>query len=133
MENLDSKAIQPNIGKKGPDVINLHKDPKCLKQYGTLYIGRSDKSPNHFGNPFSHIKSSKGAIMVKNRSEAIEAFEKWITGADFKHLEQDRRHWIIKHLWKVKQAKKLACFCHPSPCHGDILKKLSLKAHPKIH
>lgn len=117
----------------GPKVINIHTEPKSLHVFGTLYIGRSDKNHLHFGNPFSHVASSKGAIRVSTRTEAITEFEKWIIGIDHKHLEQDRRHWMIKHLWKIKQAKCLACFCAPFPCHGDILKKLALNPNTKFH
>jgi hypothetical protein len=121
------------MSQKLPIIINLHKDAKFLKEYGTIYIGRSENNPNHFGNPFSHIKSSKKVVYVKSRQEAIDEFKKWLIGTDHKQLEQDRRHWIIKHLWKIKQAKRLACFCHPAPCHGDILKEIALEPHPTIH
>ena len=95
---MDIKSLPPSI-------INLHIDKKSLQEYGTLYIGRSEKNPRHFGNPFSHIKSAKHSINVKTREEAIKEFEKWLVGTEHKHLEQDRRHWILKRLWRIKQAK----------------------------
>jgi hypothetical protein len=131
---MDIESIPPSMPPSlPPSIINLHEDKKSLKEYGTLYIGRSFKNPNHFGNPFSHIKSAENSIQLGSRGEAIEEFEKWIIGTEHKHLEQDRRHWILKHLWKIKQAKKLACFCAPKPCHGQILKKLALQPHTHIH
>ena len=118
---------------KIPLIINLKREPKCLKEIGSLYIGRSKNNPNHFGNPFSHIKSSKGTVQVKSRKEAVSEFEKWLLGIDHNDLEQDRKYWILNSIWKVKQARKLACYCHPLPCHGDILKKVALKAdHTKL-
>lgn len=131
--NPSQNRFNPTGKHLDPIIINLHVEPNAIKEYGTLYIGRSAKNPNHFGNPFSHIKSSHHSMKVNKRQDTIECFEKWLLGTDFKHLEQDRRHWIIKHLWKVKQAKKLACFCSPNPCHGDILKRISLTHQPKIH
>jgi hypothetical protein len=118
---------------ESPTIINLHKEAKLLHEYGTLYIGRSERIPYHFGNPFSHLKNSRSAIVVKTREDAINEFEKWLLGISHKNLDQDRRHWIIKHLWKIKQAKRLACFCAPAKCHGDILKKTALEHNPKIH
>lgn len=127
--NTHKSEIPRNI----PLVVNLKGNKISLNEYNTLYIGRSSKNPNHFGNPFSHLPSVKTAIQVKTREQSIQEFEKWLLGTDHRHVEQDRRHWILKHLWKIKQAKKLGCFCAPLPCHGDILKKIALKAHPHIH
>jgi hypothetical protein len=113
-----------------PRVINLHVDKTALQKWGTLYIGRSFKSPIHFGNPFSHIKSSHESIKVKTREEAVNNFRLWIQEKKFLNIDPDRRHWIQKNLWKVKQAKKLACYCHPLPCHGDVLIEMAFDKHP---
>jgi len=113
-----------------PKVINLHIDKDALKEWGTVYIGRSFKKSLHFGNPFSHIASSHDSIKVKDRQEAIEFFRLWLTEKKFLNIEPDRRHWIQKNLWRIQQAKKLACYCHPKPCHGDVLIELALDNKP---
>jgi hypothetical protein len=109
-----------------PKVINLHIDKNALKEWGTVYIGRSFKTSLHFGNPFSHIKNAHDSIKVESRHEAIKCFGLWLEEKKYLNLDPDRRHWIQKNLWRIKQAKKLACYCHPLPCHGDILAKLAL-------
>jgi hypothetical protein len=114
-----------------PKIINLHKDRKALKEWGTLYIGRSFKSDYHFGNPFSHIDKAKNKIKVSSREEAIEHFRAWMEEEKYLNIEPDRRHWIWNNLWRVLQAKQLACYCHPLPCHGQILIELAI--HQKKH
>lgn len=46
---------------------------------------------------------------------------KYITTGEGKHL--------INELPELK-GKILGCYCHPQPCHGDILVKLINKLYP---
>ncbi|MGL5691379.1 MAG: DUF4326 domain-containing protein [Bacteroidales bacterium] len=87
-----------------------------MKEPHDVYIGR----PSKWGNPFSHIEG-KG-ILVKNRTEAIKAYEEWLTNGDGMYLLND--------LSELK-GKRLGCWCKSNnghgkdkPCHGDILAKL---------
>jgi len=58
----------------------------CKKEPYDIYIGR----PSKWGNPFSHLKKSTQAkYLVATRDESIEAYEKWITEGDGKHLLND--------------------------------------------
>lgn len=85
-----------------------------------IYIGRPVyKSNEHFGNPFSVIRTAMDTIHVNSREEAIDHFEKWIRGLDYKDVEPKRRKWILEHLFLLR-GKHLVCWCAPKPCHGDI-------------
>ena len=84
----------------------------CKKEKYDVYIGR----PSKWGNPFTHIGSSKpGVIMVETREEAIERYRDWILNGDGQHLLAD--------LPELKD-KVLGCWCKPNACHGDILVEL---------
>lgn len=78
-----------------PTVVNLNKEPY------DIYIGRGSK----YGNKFK--------IGVDgSRSQVIKLY----------------RDWAVDNLTKedilVLSGKRLGCFCHPKPCHGDILVEL---------
>jgi hypothetical protein len=114
-----------------PKVVNLHIDKNALQEWGTVYIGRSFKKDVHFGNPFSHLPAAQGITKVPTRQDAIKQFEDWLSEKKYLALEPDRRHWIQKNLWRIRQAKKIACYCHPLACHGDVLVKFALDK--KLH
>lgn len=101
----------------------------CKRESYDVYIGRpSDVKyiKQHFGNPFSHKENSKAEVLVETVQDAVEQFEKWLRGEDWKELEQERRKWILKNLHKLLD-KKIGCWCKikgTEPCHGDIYIKL---------
>lgn len=71
-----------------------------------IYIGR----PSKWGNPFVIGRDgSREEVLRKFRSYAIRRF----TTEDFLEL----------------LGQRLGCFCHPLPCHGDVLAELAIKAH----
>ena len=78
-----------------------------------IYIGRGSK----WGNPFTHIsdRNTLAKYIVGTRKESISAYKEWITNGDGQYLLDD--------LSELK-GKILGCWCHPKPCHGDILKEL---------
>ena len=81
----------------------------CKREKYDVYIGR----PSKWGNPYSH--KSDGTIasfIVETREEAISAYRTWITQGDGQHL--------LLELSELK-GKKLGCWCHPHPCHGEVL------------
>ena len=87
----------------------------CKKETYDVYIGR----PSKWGNPFSHLKkSTKAKYLVDTREESIEAYKKWITEGEGKHLLND--------LHELK-GKTLGCWCKPKSCHGDVLAELVSK------
>lgn len=85
----------------------------CKQSPYDIYIGR----PSKWGNPYSHKKDGKtlAEFIVDTREEAIEAYREYITNGDGKHLLND--------LSELK-GKFLGCWCHPLPCHGDVLMEL---------
>jgi hypothetical protein len=96
-----------------PNYIEGCKVVHFKKSVYDIYIGR----PSKWGNPFSHIKDGKTSakFIVSSRQEAIDAYKEWITNGDGKHL--------LNNLCELKD-KTLGCWCHPKPCHGDVLSEL---------
>lgn len=85
-------------------VVNLKEDHYDVR------IDRKTK----WGNPF--IVGRDGT-----REECIQQFEDWI---------KNQKH-LLDALHELK-GKRLGCWCHPSPCHGDVLVKLAdLYEQPK--
>jgi len=75
----------------------------CKRDNFDIYIGR----PSKWGNPFSIGKDG-------TRQEVIDKYEKWIIN----------QPTLMKSLHEL-QGKILGCWCHPQPCHGDVLIKLT--------
>lgn len=93
-----------------------------------VYVGRM-KEGNHFGNPFSHVRSSLIKHHVDSREEAVVAFEMWLLGEAFLEVEPERRKYIIDNLHLLK-GRKLGCLCKPAACHGDVLERLANNGLP---
>jgi len=86
---------------------------------GDAYIGRRPYGM-HFGNPFTHRTDTLASVRVKTRDEAIQRYRTWLEGKTDQDVEPERRAWILEHLPELKD-KRLACFCKPLACHGDVL------------
>ena len=84
----------------------------CKRERYDIYIGR----PSKWGNPFSHKAGTMAEFMVGSRQEAIDAYRRWITEGEGKHLLDD--------IHELK-GKVLGCWCKPLACHGDILAELA--------
>jgi hypothetical protein len=65
-----------------------------------VYIGR----PSKWGNPF--ITGIDG-----NRDEVIAKHREWV----YSNPE------MISEIRSELKGKRLACWCHPKSCHGDVL------------
>jgi alkylated DNA repair dioxygenase AlkB len=74
-----------------------------------VYIGR----PGKWGNPFK-MKSED------DRDIVIEKYKEWIV----------KQPNLLKDLHELK-GKRLACYCKPKKCHGDILAELADKCDSK--
>lgn len=96
-----------------PLVVNIRNDTY------DVYIGRLRSGP-HYGNPFSHIGDSLATVIVSTREDSIQNFEDWLDGIAWLTIEQERRHWILKHISELRN-KRLGCFCVPQFCHGTPL------------
>ena len=75
----------------------------CKKDPYDVYIGR----PSKWGNPFTIGRDG-------TRAEVISKFREYLLNTPSLLAE-------VKKL----QGKTLACWCHPKPCHGDVLAKLA--------
>ena len=83
------------MAKNRTTVVNVR-----TSQYD-VYIGR----PSQWGNPF-HIgrDGTRAEVIAKYRAYA--------------------RRFARSELAKLK-GKRLGCYCHPLPCHGDVLAELA--------
>jgi hypothetical protein len=102
-------------------VIHVRQTEK--DEAGVFYIGRG----SIWGNPYSHIEiedekpqltlaGKRLTIKVADRNEAIKKYRRMLWAkikAGEIHLPQ------LAHL----HGMKLACYCSPQPCHGDVLVK----------
>lgn len=93
------------------EVVNKYKvnmdDPDIV------YIGRGSR----WGNEYTHIHTgTKAKYRVATVEEAIERYRNdlWRDLRSGKVKVQDLRDLA---------GKRLACFCKPKPCHGDVLVK----------
>ena len=75
----------------------------CKKEPYDIYIGR----PSKWGNPFTIGKDG-------TREEVILKYIDW--------LEQQPQ--LLAQISELK-GKTLGCWCHPKPCHGDILAEIA--------
>lgn len=107
-------------------MVNIRKfNPQLLNQPGVLYCGRG-KSPEQpgLGNPFSHHKSSKGALYeVQTLSESIEMYLLWLIEllkANQQQKLSNLEHWERRYLKRLKKLASdiksrkvtdLVCFC----------------------
>jgi hypothetical protein len=78
------------------------------KEEYDIYIGR----PSIWGNPYSHKEGTLAEFKVSSRKEAVEKFEEYLLS----------NKELMDKLPELKN-KTLGCWCKPSQCHGDVLKK----------
>lgn len=76
-----------------------------------VYIGRGSK----WGNPFSH-KDFPHTTKVATREQAISRYAEYV----------QRNDELMNSLHELK-GKRLACYCKPLSCHGDVLAALADK------
>lgn len=86
-------------------VVNLRKD-----EY-QVFIGRGGS----WGNPFSHLFSSKAEFIVDSREESIVRYRQWI----MQRLKDEPA--LAEEMKRELKGKVLGCYCKPKACHGDIL------------
>jgi hypothetical protein len=73
-----------------------------------VYVGR----PSKWGNPFKIGPHG-------NRQEVIDKYRTWIV----KRITDSPRVFDLDEL----RGKDLVCWCHPQPCHADVLLELANK------
>ena len=77
------------------------------------------------GNPYTHlpIHGTKAIFQAKSREEAIEKYSAYF---DAQYGRNKKFTKVIDEIYeKYKQGETiyLECYCHPLPCHGDIIKE----------
>ena len=91
-----------------------------LENSNNVYIGRAGvvfinkerfpKKASIFANPYKIDKNT-------SRKEVLEKYKKYI----IEKILNDK--FLYLELLKLR-GKNLGCWCHPEPCHGDILLEL---------
>jgi hypothetical protein len=89
-------------------VVNKYK--VCMDDEDIVYIGRGSK----WGNPYSHMDGTKAYIKVESREHAIELYRQYV----WQNLRS--RLWDKEDFLEL-DGKRLACYCKPRACHGDVL------------
>lgn len=85
------------------------------------YIGRG----SILGNPYTHLplKNTIATYHVKTREDAIKLYDGYF---DIQYSCNKEFKAIIDEMYaKYKKGDDiyLECYCHPLPCHGDIIAK----------
>ncbi|MDD2460139.1 MAG: DUF4326 domain-containing protein [Kiritimatiellia bacterium] len=75
----------------------------CKRERCDIYIGR----PSEWGNPFEIGKDG-------TRQQVIDKYRAWI-----------RTQPALMAKIPALKGKTLGCWCHPKPCHGDVLAELA--------
>ena len=93
---------------------------KWMENSDNIYIGRAGvvfinkerfpKKASIFANPYKIDKNT-------SREEVLEKYKKYI----IEKILNDK--FLYLELLKLR-GKNLGCWCHPDPCHGDILLEL---------
>lgn len=82
-------------------VVNKYK--VCMDDPDIIYIGRG----SIWGNPYKITEN-------RSRDQVVEAYRKYLWSAI-------KNGVVTKEMLKELDGKRLACYCSPQRCHGDIL------------
>ncbi|CAF0871380.1 unnamed protein product [Rotaria sp. Silwood1] len=96
--NVTSSVVSQTTNK--PRTIVVH----CKKSNYDVYIGR----PSDWGNPFVIGKDG-------DRADVIEKYRSWIM----------RQPDLLARAKKELRGQRIACWCKPEACHGDILAEIA--------
>lgn len=89
------------------NVRNINKEDTDV-----VYIGRGSA----WGNPYSHKDGTKAIVQVSSVAEAIQEYRKWLWW-------QIKQGIVTKEMLMELDGKRLACYCSPNPCHGNVIKR----------
>lgn len=98
--------MQEDLFVDAPKAAGTHVMPRVLNKHhhgipsGAVYIGR----PSKWGNPFTIGTDG-------NRAEVIAKYRRWL----------EVQTALVEAVKMELAGKDLVCFCHPAPCHGDVL------------
>jgi hypothetical protein len=92
-------------------VVNLKTHPY------TIYIGRANVT---MGLPRSPFCNPYPETQYRNRVQSINAFRAYLKAYP-ELMERVRREL---------KGEVLGCYCHPKPCHGDVLARVADGGEP---
>lgn len=100
-----------NIKKKFLNESGYNNFEEWIKDPFNIYIGRN---MNHYvKGAYASKWQNPFKVSEHGRDKCLELYEEYIL-----HNKE-----LMSDLDSLKD-KKLGCWCHPDPCHGDILIKL---------
>lgn len=81
--------------------------------------------PFVLGNPYTWItgKDTKAIYKVADRNEALKAYDHYFDLMYRSNLKFRKTVDYIYERYKAGDDVFLECYCHPEPCHGDIIKE----------
>lgn len=82
----------------------MNKVVHCKRAPYDVYIGR----PSEWGNPYV-LKSEQV------RGSTIDAYREYLWREVRKNPEE------MIHKLRALEGKTLGCWCHPKPCHGNVI------------
>ncbi|KAF8245649.1 hypothetical protein K440DRAFT_646120 [Wilcoxina mikolae CBS 423.85] len=85
----------------------------CQMSLWEVYIGRAS-AQCIWGNPYSIYET-------QDRMMAIDMYERW--------LLNPKQTEIVFKAKRELRGKRLACWCAPKACHGDILARVANESH----
>jgi len=102
------------------EVINIRNNIPTDGKY--FYIGRNNQG-NVLGNPYTHKTGTLAQYKVSSREEAISKYESYFKESYNNNDEFKRTIDEIYNCYLEGNKVYLGCWCKPSSCHGDIIKK----------
>ncbi|CAF0867800.1 unnamed protein product [Adineta ricciae] len=101
-----SSVSTDQVASTTPQTTNKHRTQvvHCKKSKYDVYIGR----PSDWGNPFVIGKDG-------DRDDVIRKYRNWIM----------RQADLLARIKPELQGKRIACWCKPEACHGDVLAELA--------
>ncbi|ATW58365.1 hypothetical protein CNR37_00158 [Pseudomonas phage ventosus] len=77
-----------------------------------VYIGRGSR----WGNPYSHKEGTRALYRVSTRHQAVAEYKRYL-------WSKISDGYITREMLIALDGKRLACYCSPQACHGDVLVK----------
>ena len=97
--------IKPTETKKSPtNAASKTQVVHCKKSNYDVYIGR----PSDWGNPFVIVKDG-------DRADVIRKYRSWIM----------RQPDLLARVKTELRGQRIACWCKPEACHGDVLAEIA--------
>lgn len=88
-----------------------------------IYIGRGGRgvTGSPLANPFVPMDSQSKILGVSRVADPILSFRRWLF-VQLTHYPASLATQEIDRIARLEPGV-LLCFCHPKPCHGDVLVK----------